>query len=137
MLKLRFISPSSPLRRFASTVTNGGKLPTILELREAMLRHVAAVPDASITFDPSKAHPASASRTSCIIPLGSQPDFQIRYLNASGHPRARFGIILEDLDMFAVYCAFRHNQALGVPMGAPAHHPMLIVTACVDKIGNI
>jgi acyl-coenzyme A thioesterase 9 len=132
MLKLLNISPF--IRRLSTTVTNNGngKLPTILDLREAMFKHVSTFAD--IEFDPNKSHPPSASRTSCIIPLKSEPDFQIRYLNASGHPRARFGLLLEDLDTFAVWLAFRHNQELGKEMGKPAHHPMLIVTASVDKI---
>ena len=131
---LRSYSLSTVFRRLSSTI-NHGQIPTIIELREAMLEHVKSVPNASTRFDPNKSHPVSASRTKCVIPLASNPEFQIRYLNASGHPRGRFGMILEDLDMFAVWLAFKHNQGVGVPMGTPSHHPMLIVTAAVDKIG--
>lgn len=60
----------------------------------------------------------------------------------------RFGKILEDLDTFAVWMAYRHNQGPGVELGksnlvklahfsilgTPNHPPFIAVTACVDKI---
>jgi acyl-coenzyme A thioesterase 9 len=78
-------------------------------------------------------NPMSASRDVAIIPLGSQPERRLEYLNY--RDTVRFGQILEDLDTFAVWLAYKHNQAGGVAMGIPAlHSPMLIVTACVDRI---
>uniref|UniRef100_A0A7E4VB63 HotDog ACOT-type domain-containing protein n=1 Tax=Panagrellus redivivus TaxID=6233 RepID=A0A7E4VB63_PANRE len=118
-------------RRGLTTAANS--LPSIAEVRSALMQHVSAF-DHSVSYDPNRSHPVSNSRTACTIPLGSNPKTQLRYKNASGYNRARFGVLLEDLDTFAVWCAFRHNQEPGVPMGTPAHHPMLIVTACVDRI---
>uniref|UniRef100_A0AC34RJV8 HotDog ACOT-type domain-containing protein n=2 Tax=Panagrolaimus sp. JU765 TaxID=591449 RepID=A0AC34RJV8_9BILA len=112
----------------------GGGVPTMRQLREAIVKHIGAVPSTVSEFDPKVAHPPSASATRCVIPLSSDPTCQLRYVNASGQARSRFGMLMEDLDMFAVWIAFRHNQPIGLPMGTPGHHPMLIVTACVDGI---
>ena len=132
---LRILRPVNYFPRRFRSFENG--LPTIMELRATMEKHVAAVPT-TVTpeFDANRAHPPSASATRCIIPLSSHPECQVRYTNASGYAKSRFGVLLEDLDMFAVWLAFRHNQPMTVPMGTPAHHPMLIVTACVDRIGK-
>ena len=133
---LKILRPVNYLpRRFKSLQS---EIPTIMELRVMMEKHVAAAPTVPTPeFDPTRAHPPSASATRCIIPLSTHPKCQVRYMNASGYARSRFGVLLEDLDMFAVWLAFRHNQPIGVPMGTPAHHPMLIVTACVDRIGKL
>lgn len=107
-------------------------------------------PNFSPIWDNSKqlgSNPPSASRDIAIIPLGSKPERRLEYLNY--RDTVRFGQILEDLDTFAgnslllinflnkflVWLAYKHNQPIGMEMGTPGHHPMLIVTACVDRIG--
>lgn len=53
----------------------------------------------SIQFDPLRAHPPSASASACVIPLASQPEIRLHYVNKTN--MTRFGKILEDLDTFA------------------------------------
>jgi acyl-coenzyme A thioesterase 9 len=78
-----------------------------------------------------RAHPPSAS--TCLIPLASQPEVRLHYVNKTN--MTRFGKILEDLDTFAVWIAYRHNQGPDVDLGTtPNHIPFNAVTACVDKI---
>ncbi|VDK65288.1 unnamed protein product [Anisakis simplex] len=71
------------------------------------------------------------SRDSIAIPLGSEPSLRLQYMNYKNF--VRFGKLLEDLDTFAVWISYKHNQRSG-PMGIPSHHPMVIVTAAVDEI---
>jgi hypothetical protein len=89
----------------------------------------------------------SVSHDRVAIPLGTDPDLRLQYINWMGF--VRFGMILEDLDTFAgwrplyallqlcvsVWLCYKHNQG-GSDMGRPAHHPMAIVTACVDRSGS-
>ncbi|KAI6204572.1 hypothetical protein M3Y94_00690400 [Aphelenchoides besseyi] len=108
---------------------------TIIDVRETLERHVAAMKSQKIIqWQPDQtvgSTAASKSRALCVIPLGSQPEIRDEYLNH--RETTRFGKILEDLDTFAVYTAYKHNQ-MGQPLGEPTHHQMLIVTAAVDRI---
>lgn len=53
----------------------------------------------SVPYDPNRAHPVSNSVSSALIPLGSDPESRVYYLNMEN--LTRFGVILEDLDTFA------------------------------------
>lgn len=80
-----------------------------------------------------RAHPPSASASTCIIPLASQPEIRLHYVNKTN--MTRFGKILEDLDTFAVWLAYKHNQGPNTELGTSLNHlPFNAVTACVDKI---
>lgn len=67
-----------------------------------------------------------------VLPLASQPHLRHAYLNHMGY--VRFGKILEDLDTFAVWLSYRHNQGKANHGQPPRHHPICVVTACVDRI---
>ncbi|VDM39559.1 unnamed protein product [Toxocara canis] len=77
------------------------------------------------------AHTMNESRDSVLIPLGNEPDIRLQYVNIK--KCVRFGKLLEDLDTFAIWLSYRHNQG-GELTGTPRHHPMMIVTAAVDEI---
>ncbi|KAH7697394.1 acyl-CoA thioesterase 9-like protein [Aphelenchoides avenae] len=115
-------------RRAASS----SSFQTIQHVREALKNHVDAMDVAELSpYDPNRAHPMSISEDTAVIPLGSRPEIRLQYINHED--LMRFGMILEDLDTFAVWLAYKHNQG-GAPLGTPSHHPMCIVTACVDRI---
>ncbi|KAI6180127.1 Acyl-coenzyme A thioesterase 9, mitochondrial [Aphelenchoides besseyi] len=109
------------------------ELMTIKQINDVIFRHVA-LQNQMKTFqvDPLRSIPPSASATACIIPLASQPEIRLHYVNKSN--TTRFGKILEDLDTFAVWLAYKHNQGPDVELGTPNHPPFHAVTACVDKI---
>jgi acyl-coenzyme A thioesterase 9 len=116
-----------------AVAARGQPLLTVKQMNDIMADHVDAMRNCqNIKFDPTKAHSPKESLDQIVIPLGSEPDTRIRYVNHSGS--TRFGRILEDLDAFAVWLAYKHNQGPEVPMGQPNHPPMISVTACVDKI---
>ncbi|VDP08431.1 unnamed protein product, partial [Soboliphyme baturini] len=74
----------------------------------------------------------SDSRDSFVLPFKDDLVLRRRYVNIRGN--VRFGKILENMDTFAVWLAYRHCQK-GENMGkTPCHPPMIIVTACVDRI---
>ncbi|KAI6233385.1 Acyl-coenzyme A thioesterase 9, mitochondrial [Aphelenchoides fujianensis] len=109
------------------------QLMTIKQINEIIFRHVALQRDVqTIPADPLRAHPPSASASACLIPLASQPEIRLNYVNKFN--MTRFGKILEDLDTFAVWLAYKHNQDPAVELGTPTHPPFHAVTACVDKI---
>ncbi|KAK0403771.1 hypothetical protein QR680_017116 [Steinernema hermaphroditum] len=121
------------IRRFSSA------LPpmAIGQVRETLQRHVSALQNpaaltAKVPAYSALGHSVDVGRDKVIIPLKSKPEIRLYYTNYKLF--ARLGMILEDLDTFAVWIAYKHNQAMSVPMGTPAHEPMCIVTACVDKI---
>ncbi|KAI1710838.1 putative acyl-coenzyme A thioesterase 9, mitochondrial-like [Ditylenchus destructor] len=114
-------------------VANNPQLLTIKQINDVLAQHVAALPEAKdISHDPKKAHSVADSIDSVVIPLGSEPQIRLQYVNNLNI--TRFGKILEDLDTFAVWLSYKHNQGPEVPMGTPNHPPMIAVTACVDKI---
>ncbi|KHN86298.1 Acyl-coenzyme A thioesterase 9, mitochondrial [Toxocara canis] len=117
-------------QRLQSTVQS----KTIRHVSETLEKHVAALqnlPIRSVDVTKLKAHTMNESRDSVLIPLGSEPKIRLQYKNFTG--LVRFGKLLEDLDTFAIWLSYRHNQG-GEAMGTPRHHPMMIVTAAVDEI---
>ncbi|EEC02415.1 acyl-CoA thioesterase, putative, partial [Ixodes scapularis] len=66
----------------------------------------------------------------CIIPLATSLQVQKSHISASGI--VRFGRILEDMDVFAVWLCYRHLQYPGMSFGVPM--PVNVVTALVDNI---
>uniref|UniRef100_A0A915E3I2 HotDog ACOT-type domain-containing protein n=1 Tax=Ditylenchus dipsaci TaxID=166011 RepID=A0A915E3I2_9BILA len=91
------------------------QLLTIKQINEVLATHVAALPSCkNIVHDPKKEHSVADSIDSVVIPLAQT--------------------LLSDLDTFAVWLSYKHNQGPEVPMGSPNHPPMIAVTACVDKI---
>ncbi|CAD5214565.1 unnamed protein product [Bursaphelenchus xylophilus] len=122
---------SSDISYLRSTMT---KLLTIRQINDIIFKHVE---NQTLTNGNAAKHDAAGysprqSASACIIPLGSEPSIRIFYVANTEH--VRFGKILEDLDTFAVWMAYRHNQGPEVPMGTPNHIPFHAVTACVDKI---
>jgi len=115
-----------------ANATSGQSLLTVNQMNDIMAEHVSAMNKYNVPFDCTKSHSPSDSLDSIVIPLGSLPESRIRYVNHQG--TTRFGRILEDLDAFAVWLAYKHNQGPEIPMGTPNHPPMIAVTACVDKI---
>jgi len=80
--------------------TSYQKLLTIKQVNEVLADHVSALDQAKhVIFDAKKSHSPSDSIDSVIIPLGSQPDIRLQYVNNINV--TRFGKILEDLDTFA------------------------------------
>ncbi|CAD5233344.1 unnamed protein product [Bursaphelenchus xylophilus] len=125
--------------RFAHAVAkqidqvNLAPLMSIRQLNDVIFRHVEAQnPTKIIKRNPEISHPPSASASACIIPLEQDPRIRINYHGKN--KLIRFGKILEDLDTFAVWLAYKHNQGPEVEMGTPNHPPFHAVTACVDKI---
>ncbi|TKR80324.1 hypothetical protein L596_014413 [Steinernema carpocapsae] len=117
------------VRRF----TSANPPMTIRQVNESLERHVASQMSGTKTPEsPVGGHSVEVGRDKIVIPLKSQPEIRLQYVNHKQF--TRLGMILEDLDTFAVWIAYKHNQATSVPMGTPAHQPMSIVTACVDKI---
>ncbi|KAI6192370.1 Acyl-coenzyme A thioesterase 9, mitochondrial [Aphelenchoides bicaudatus] len=109
------------------------ELMTIKQINEIIFRHVALQNAVNPhQFDPKRAYPPSASASACLIPLASQPEIRLHYINKTN--MTRFGKILEDLDTFAVWMAYKHNQGPDIELGTPNHPPFNAVTACVDKI---
>uniref|UniRef100_A0A0M3IR05 HotDog ACOT-type domain-containing protein n=1 Tax=Ascaris lumbricoides TaxID=6252 RepID=A0A0M3IR05_ASCLU len=107
---------------------------TIRYVGETLEKHVAAlqsIPTRSVDISKLGAHTMNQSRDSAIIPLGSEPQIRLQYVNFT--ELVRFGKLLEDLDTFAIWLSYKHNQG-GDLMGFPRHHPMMIVTAAVDEI---
>ncbi|KHN86308.1 Acyl-coenzyme A thioesterase 9, mitochondrial [Toxocara canis] len=117
-------------RRLQSTL----QPKTIRYVGEALEKHVAALqnlPTRSVDVSELGAHTMNESRDSVLIPLGNEPDIRLQYVNIK--KCVRFGKLLEDLDTFAIWLSYRHNQG-GELTGTPRHHPMMIVTAAVDEI---
>jgi acyl-coenzyme A thioesterase 9 len=110
------------------------QLLTIKQVNDILAEHVSKLPQAKgIAHDPSLAYPPSASADSVVVPLGSDPSMRLQYVNNLN--QTRFGKILEDLDTFAVWLSYKHNQGPDVPLGSsPNHPPLIAVTACVDRI---
>uniref|UniRef100_A0A915AKY9 HotDog ACOT-type domain-containing protein n=1 Tax=Parascaris univalens TaxID=6257 RepID=A0A915AKY9_PARUN len=107
---------------------------TIRYVGETLQKHVAAlqgIPTRSVDISKLEAHTMNESRDSAVIPLGSEPQIRLQYINFT--ELVRFGKLLEDLDTFAIWLSYKHNQG-GNLMGFPRHHPMMIVTAAVDEI---
>uniref|UniRef100_A0A2K5LR00 Acyl-CoA thioesterase 9 n=1 Tax=Cercocebus atys TaxID=9531 RepID=A0A2K5LR00_CERAT len=65
-----------------------------------------------------------------LLPLGSEPELREKYLTVQN--TVRFGRILEDLDSLGVLTCYMHNKIHSAKMS-----PLSIVTALVDKIGNL
>ena len=121
------------LAQQVQNITAHHNLLTIKQVNEVLAQHVAALPQAkSIIHDPTRQYTPRDSIDSVVIPLGSEPHSRLQYVNNLNI--TRFGKILEDLDTFAVWLSYKHNQGPDVPMGTPNHPPMIAVTACVDKI---
>uniref|UniRef100_A0A1I7V7N1 HotDog ACOT-type domain-containing protein n=1 Tax=Loa loa TaxID=7209 RepID=A0A1I7V7N1_LOALO len=75
------------------------------------------------------------SRDQVLIPLSlksSSKEFHTQYI--SWRNRVRFGKLLEDLDTFAVWLAYRHNQGEIHLQNSVDFEPITFVTACVDHI---
>ncbi|VDN04140.1 unnamed protein product [Thelazia callipaeda] len=75
------------------------------------------------------------SKDQVVIPLssvGRNEFFYKKYISWSDN--VRFGILLEDLDTFAVWLAYRHNHGNIFSLSTKIHEPMTFVTACVDHI---
>ncbi|XP_045471026.1 acyl-coenzyme A thioesterase 9, mitochondrial-like isoform X2 [Harmonia axyridis] len=64
------------------------------------------------------------------IPLSSNEILQEKYITFLGH--VRIGRLLEDMDIFAVFVAYKHIYAPTLPDDIPA--PYTLVTAAVDQI---
>ncbi|CAD5230777.1 unnamed protein product [Bursaphelenchus okinawaensis] len=112
---------------------NSAPLMNIRQINDIIFSHVAAQDSTKVVpRDVQISHPPSASATACIIPLKQDPNLRINYHGKN--KLIRFGKILEDLDTFAVWLAYKHNQGPDVGMGIPNHPPFHAVTACVDKI---
>uniref|UniRef100_A0A0R3RLJ3 HotDog ACOT-type domain-containing protein n=1 Tax=Elaeophora elaphi TaxID=1147741 RepID=A0A0R3RLJ3_9BILA len=73
------------------------------------------------------------SRDRVVIPLkSSSKEFHTKYISWSNH--VRFGMLLEDLDTFAVWLAYRHNQGEMSMENSKDLEPITFATACVDHI---
>ncbi|KAG1708488.1 Acyl-coenzyme A thioesterase 9, mitochondrial [Nymphon striatum] len=66
----------------------------------------------------------------CFIPLSNNINLREKYVNHRGG--VRFGRILEDLDLFAVWLCYKHCVIPGQKEGDQS--PLTIVTALVDQI---
>lgn len=69
------------------------------------------------------------SFVTAVIPLKDQWDIRERYVTLEGN--VRIGRVLEDMDIFSVYCAFRHILN---PRSVGKKNPYSVVTALVDSI---
>lgn len=73
--------------------------------------------------------PTTESHSRMMIPLCSKKEEMVGYIDAQNN--VRIGRLLEDLDMFACWIAYRHNAGQEYPDGSS---PLSIVTACVDSV---
>lgn len=84
-------------------------------------------------FDASAERSVAEGSETAVIPLASDELLRLYYMT---HRRtARVGMLIEQLDMFATWIGYKHNQDPRVPMSRPAHHTIGVVTAFVDRIG--
>jgi hypothetical protein len=80
--------------------TSHKKLLTLKQVNNVLAEHVSALDTAKhLVFDPNKSHSPTESIDSVVIPLGSEPEIRLHYINNVNI--TRFGKILEDLDTFA------------------------------------
>ncbi|CAM1330726.1 ACOT9 (predicted) [Pycnogonum litorale] len=75
----------------------------------------------------------SDSYDECLIPLSRNERVREKYVNYRGG--VRFGRIMEDLDLFAVWLCYKHCSIPGQKENETS--PLTIVTALVDKINLI
>uniref|UniRef100_A0A8R1Y6F1 HotDog ACOT-type domain-containing protein n=1 Tax=Onchocerca volvulus TaxID=6282 RepID=A0A8R1Y6F1_ONCVO len=111
---------------------------TTLVVQEALEQHISVIKKNDPTTCRGKKFQnrmMNDSRDQILIPLSlksSNKRFYTKYINL--HNRIRFGMLLEDLDTFAVWLAYRHNQG-EIPLQNPEGlEPVTFVTACVDHI---
>ncbi|OQV19676.1 Acyl-coenzyme A thioesterase 9, mitochondrial [Hypsibius exemplaris] len=137
---VRFLH-SSVIRRPAGLPN---EIPTMKALREQMKRLVgasAAYGDAKV--DHVFVEPLAKSQEElpakrlydsydeALIPLRNDIGIREEYYNAFHH--VRFGRLLEDLDMFAVWLTYKHAAATS-KITEDSISPMAIVTGMVDRI---
>lgn len=94
---------------------------------------IASIQEVNIKMPTQEELPPRSMRDSydeAILPLASSPEYQKTHVSARG--TVRFGKILEDMDVFAVWLSYRHLQYPGLSFGIPM--PVSIVTALVDNI---
>ncbi|XP_077553547.1 acyl-coenzyme A thioesterase 9, mitochondrial-like [Haemaphysalis longicornis] len=135
-------SPASILlcsRRNIITCKEPIRPKTTEEVKKALKSYVGYIGDASAAqFKLPKRQDEIPTRTmqdsydECIIPVKTSRATQKTHLTAHGF--VRFGRILEDMDEFAAWLAYRHvlypKLSFGVPM------PVNMVTALVDSINS-
>uniref|UniRef100_A0A915Q0J8 HotDog ACOT-type domain-containing protein n=1 Tax=Setaria digitata TaxID=48799 RepID=A0A915Q0J8_9BILA len=115
-----------------------GPKRTIVDVQQALERHISIIrKNESSTNRPKKFQHRTMgdSRDQILIPLSlksSNAQFHIKY--TSWRNNVRFGMLLEDLDTFAVWLAYRHNQGEIPSQNLENLEPVTFVTACVDHI---
>lgn len=129
------------LRRNIITCPEVARPKSTAEVLEALKTHVGFVADhprlapgsqSSLPASQDELPPRSMldSYDECIIPLATSGEVRKTHISASGI--VRFGRILEDMDVFAVWLCYRHLQYPGMSFGVPM--PVNVVTGLVDNI---
>ncbi|VBB33956.1 unnamed protein product [Acanthocheilonema viteae] len=129
---MTFTLTSSLIRRCFTTAP----IRTIIDVRKALEHHILLIK----RNDPAKSRVKKFqsrmmddSRDQVLIPLkSSSKEFTTKYINWRNN--VRFGMLLEDLDTFAVWLAYRHNQGEIHLQNSEDFEPITFVTACVDHI---
>lgn len=116
-----------------------GPKRTIIDVQKALEKHISIIKQNDTTIskvEKFQSRMMNDSRDQVLIPLSlksSNIEFHTKYINWRNH--VRFGMLLEDLDTFAVWLAYRHNQGeIGVHSNSNDFEPITFVTACVDHI---
>ncbi|CAG9537403.1 unnamed protein product [Cercopithifilaria johnstoni] len=129
---MNFIFALSLIRRCFTT----GPTRTIIDVHKALEYHVSLIKKndpAKSTARKFRSRVMNDSRDQVVIPLkSSNKEFHTRYIGWCNY--VRFGMLLEDLDTFAVWLAYRHNQGEIHLKNSEDFEPITFVTACVDHI---
>lgn len=120
-------STTLPPIRTRLCITQVKKLLAVLTKPVSSEKRKAAIPK-TLSLNP---RPVSESQARATIPIISHadPDFRLSYVDHENN--VRIGKLLEDLDMFAGWIAYRHNSDQEYKDGTS---PLSIVTACVDSV---
>uniref|UniRef100_A0A915EF80 HotDog ACOT-type domain-containing protein n=1 Tax=Ditylenchus dipsaci TaxID=166011 RepID=A0A915EF80_9BILA len=113
---------------------DASQLPDIYTVRRALQQHARDTYSGvgKMEFDPQRQHTVANGSSTSVIPLSS--DKMLKQYYSTHRNKARYGMLMEQLDMFATWLGYKHNQAPEVSMDVPAHHTIGVVTALVDRI---
>ncbi|KAM3718622.1 Acyl-coenzyme A thioesterase 9 [Dirofilaria immitis] len=131
---MTFIPVRTIIRRCFTT----NPIRTIIDVQKALEHHISVIKKndpATSKMKKFRNRMMNDSRDQVLIPLSlksSNVEFHTKYINC--HNRVRFGMLLEDLDTFAVWLAYRHNQGEIPLQNSENLEPVTFVTACVDHI---
>ncbi|MCP9263969.1 Acyl-coenzyme A thioesterase 9, mitochondrial [Dirofilaria immitis] len=114
---MTFIPVRTIIRRCFTT----NPIRTIIDVQKALEHHISVIKKM-----------IQRQGVNTVELKSSNVEFHTKYINC--HNRVRFGMLLEDLDTFAVWLAYRHNQGEIPLQNSENLEPVTFVTACVDHI---